>query len=384
LSLPIDLEADMPELWLTYGERDVVLDIKVENLNEFRNSKFNNIQDQDLAQQIEITSLDNLRIFAAEGSRSVARIISIILNSARKNSISSLPIECFPEDYPLLSKTLEGETLGIVKDTDELLNRTNDSKTVFVSTVKADPLFGFRGIPTKLLRKCSNEKMSEAFASRKTNLPNPGLCSPPLQLALDFCKNMCAQSLHVINSNFGIDSLFAGSIVESFRSGMNKIESLGSDGYYNTRSMIICGDRDSDSHLQLSDSLRNLWNCVHVLKNGGFGILLSENKNGLGSVALQRFTEGKLGFEDVYNNDAYLEGLEHLMFMNELREKYRLGILSSLPHYYLDSKFGFQTFSKSRDAVAKLLELNGKTHKILVISDPNLALFNFPLTDTPI
>jgi hypothetical protein len=67
LSLPIDLEADMPELWLTYGERDVVLDIKVENLNEFRNSKFNNIQDQDLAQQIEITSLDNLRIFAAEG-----------------------------------------------------------------------------------------------------------------------------------------------------------------------------------------------------------------------------------------------------------------------------------------------------------------------------
>jgi len=368
----------MPELWLTYGERDVVLDIKVENLNEFRNSKFNNIEDQDLAQQIEFASLDNLRIFAAEGSRSVARIISVILNSARKNSISSLSIECFPEDYSLLSKTLEGETFGIVKDTDELLNRTNDSKTVFVSTVKADPLFGFRGIPTKLLRKCSNEKMSEAFNSRKTNLPNPGLLSPPLQVALDFCKNMCAQSLHVINSNMGIDSLFAGAIVDSFQSGMNKIESLGSNGYYNTRSMIICGDRDSDSYLQLSDSLQNLWNCVHVLKNGGFGILLSENKNGLGSVALQRFTEGKLRFEDVYNNDAYLEGLEHLMFMNELREKYRLGILSSLPHYYLDSKFGFQTFSKSRDAVAKLLELNGKAHKILVISDPNLALFNFP------
>ena len=368
----------MPELWLTYGERDVVLDIKVENLNQFQNSKFNNVDDQDLAQQIEFASLDNLRILAAEGSRSVARIISIILNSARKNSGSAVSIECFPEDYSFLSNTLEGETLVTVKDKDELLVRTNDSKTVFVSTVKADPLFGFRGIPTKLLRKCSIEKMSEAFASRKTNLPNPGLYSPPLQVALDFCKNMCAQSLHIINSNSGIDSLFAGTIIESFQSSMNKTESLCADEYHNTRSMIICGDRDSDSYLQLSDSLGNLWNCVHVLKNGGFGILLSENKNGLGSVALQRFTEGKLTFEDIYNNVTYLEGLEHLMFLNELREKYRLGILSSLPHYYLESKFGFQTFSNSRDAVAKLLELNGKAHKILVISDPNLALFTSP------
>jgi hypothetical protein len=370
----------MPELWLTYGERDVVLDIKAENLNQFQNLRFNKIDDQNLAQQIEYKMLDDVRLFAAEGSSSVARLISIILASARKNSISNLSIECFPEDYCLLSSRLAGEVLEIVKDNSKLLNRTNDSKTVFLSTVKTDPLFGFSGIPTKLLRKCSNEKMNEAYASRNTNLPNPGIYSPTLQVALDYCKNMSAQSIHIVNSNTVIDSLFAGNVIESFQSGINRIRSLFSDDYHNVRSMIICADRDTDSYLCLSDSLRNLWNCIHILKNGGFGILLSENRNGLGASALQLLTEGRLTFEDVYDNDTYLEGMEHLMFMNELREKYHLGILSSLPHYYLDYKFGFQVFSRGHDTVAKLLELNGRAHKILVISDPNLALFNFPST----
>jgi hypothetical protein len=368
----------MPELWLTYGARDIVLDIKVENLNAFENSRFNNLQDQYLVQQIESISLEDVRIFAAEASRSVARIISVFLSLARKNSLSNVSIECFPEDYSILSNILEGERLEKVKDTDvEILERANDPKTVFISTVKLDPVFGFYGIPTRLLRKCSKDKMREAYNSRTTNLPNPGVDSPPLQVALDFCKNMSAKSIHVTSSNKSIDSLFAGGLLESFQNGTKRIESLCCDDYNNTRSLITCADKDTNSYLHLSDSLRNLWNCVHILKNGGYGILLSENRNGLGSVALQRFAEGRLVFEDVYSNDVYVEGMEHLMFINELKEKYQLGILSSLPHYFLSSKFGFQTFFRSNDALAKLLEINGKAHKILVISDPNLALFNF-------
>jgi hypothetical protein len=368
----------MPELWLTYGARDIVLDIKVENLNELENSRFNDLQDEYLVQQTESISLEGVRIFAAEGSKSVARIISGFLSLARKNSISDVSIECFPEDYSLLSNRLDGERLEKVKDTNvEILERANDPKTVFISTVKLDPVFGFSGIPTTLLRKCSKDKMREAFDSRTTNLPNPAVNSPPLQVALDFCKNMSAKSIHVTSSNTSIDSLFAGGLLESFQNGIRRIESLCCDDYNSTRSMIICADRDNDSYLHLSNSLKNLWNCVHILKDGGSGILFSENRNGLGSVALQRFTEGRLAFEDVYNNEVYVEGMEDLMFINELKQKYRLGILSSLPHYFLSSKFGFHTFTRSHDALAKLLEINGKAHKILVISDPNLALFNF-------
>ena len=53
----------MPELWLTYGARDIVLDIKVENLNELENSRFNDLQDEYLVQQTESISLEGVRIF---------------------------------------------------------------------------------------------------------------------------------------------------------------------------------------------------------------------------------------------------------------------------------------------------------------------------------
>lgn len=368
----------MPELWLSYGAGDVVLDIKVENLNEFENQKFNNLEDQDLAQQLNSLPLEDMRIFAVEGSTSVARVISTLLMLARKSTVSNIPIECFPKDYSLLSKRLERERLAVSKDTKSgILERANDPKTVFISTLKLDPIFGFDGVPTKLLRECLKDKMAEAYNSRTTNAPCPGVNSVPLQIALDVCKNMSAKSIQVITSNRTIDSVFTGTVIESLENGKKRIESLYSADYYNTRSMIISADRDADSHLHLADSLKNLWNCVHILKIGGIGILLAENRNGFGSIALQRLAEGRLTFDEVYSTVEYIDGMEHLMFINELKEKYKLGILSSLPHYYLSSKLGFQTFSKTQDALAKLLELNGKAHKILVIPDPNLALLNY-------
>jgi len=50
-------------------------------------------------------------------------------------------------------------------------------------------------------------------------------------------------------------------------------------------------------------------------------------------------------------------------------------VLSSLPHYYLRSRFGFEPFSRSEVILERLLDMNGKNHKTLVIPDPNLALF---------
>ena len=227
---------------------------KIQDLTIFKN--------QYLVQQTESISLEGVRI-AAEGSKSVARIISGFLSLARKNSISDVSIECFPEDYSLLSNRLDGERLEKVKDTNvEILERANDPKTVFISTVKLDPVFGFSGIPTKLLRKCSKDKMREAYNSRTTNLPNPAVISPPLQVALDFCKNMSAKSIHVTTSNTSIDSLFAGGLLESFQNGIKRLSNpfVAMITIYSL--MIICADRDTDSYMHLSDSLRNLWNCV--------------------------------------------------------------------------------------------------------------------------
>jgi len=76
-----------------------------------------------------------------------------------------------------------------------------------------------------------------------------------------------------------------------------------------------------------------------------------------------------------YKKSSYFEGLEHIMFINELKEKYNIAILSSLPRYYLKDKFGFKIFSNIQVAAENILDINGKSHRISIIQDPNIAIF---------
>jgi hypothetical protein len=63
------------------------------------------------------------------------------------------------------------------------------------------------------------------------------------------------------------------------------------------------------------------------------------------------------------------------MFINELKEKYSMSIVSSLPKYYLEEIFGFKMFSNIQEAAEKILDINGKSHRISIIQDPNIAIF---------
>ncbi len=366
----------MPELWLSYGAADVVLDIKAENLHTLDNAKFKKLGEEIIEQQIASIPLEDMHIIALGKSKSIAKIISSILRQARENGIRSVLAESLPKDHSSLSTRIENSSLSLSKQTAEyILERGNNAKTLFISSTKVDPIFGFGGVPTVILHEFLKDKMTEAYSSRTTNLPSPGIRPAALDIAIDVCKNMTAKCIQVIPTNEGIDSIFIGSVSEAFEDSIKRMEYLMSDDYNNIKSMIVGADKDSNSHLTLSDSLNYLWNSVHILKNNGYGILIAENKKGLGSDALERLAEGRMTLEDSYKSTEYMEGLEHLIFISELKEKYRLGVLSSLPRYYLHSRFGFEPFSRSADLLERLLEINGKNHKVLVIPDPNLALF---------
>jgi len=58
---------------------------------------------------------------------------------------------------------------------------------------------------------------------------------------------------------------------------------------------------------------------------------LAENQDGLSGV-LQIFVEGKMK----------KIGLEHLIYLENFRQQFYLGILSTMPQYYL-KKLGFET-----------------------------------------
>ena len=371
----------MPELWLNYGSAEVVLDIRVENLNAHDNSKFNKLEDSDLDLVLGSVPLEESRLFALDGSRSVAKVISIFSKLTKERGTPNIIVECLQKDYSILSKRINDVSLHISKQTpSNIIEKGHDPKTIFLSSSRYDPIFGFEGVPTTIIRMFK-DKMTEAYNAKTSNVPCPGIRTSPLEIASELCKNMTANSIHIISSNDSIESIFFGQITESFEKSISRLQSLACDDYPAIRSMIISADKNSDSHLSLSDSLKYLWNCVHILKNKGFGVLISENKNGLGADALKRFAEGRLRMEDSYTTPEYIEGIENLLFINELKEKYQLGILSSLPHYYLNSKFGLHAYSRTADIMSRILEIHGKSHKVFVISDPNRALFTFPASN---
>ncbi len=142
-----------------------------------------------------------------------------------------------------------------------------------------------------------------------------------------------------------------------------------------TKSAIINTSSEIGPHSTLLDSLNSLWNSIHIIRENGSAVLLSENLGGLGGRALELLVEGRL---DVHNYESnvseYIEGLEHVMYIKELSQKYELGIVSTLPQYYLKAKLGIKTYGSVKNVIEDLLTKFGKNHKVMVLSDPDIIL----------
>jgi len=164
-------------------------------------------------------------------------------------------------------------------------------------------------------------------------------------------------------------------MVESFEEAITQLNSISVVDTELTKSAVINTSSEIGPHLTLMDSLNSLWNAIHIVRENGSAILLSENSAGLGGRALQMFVEGRLNIEDYsHKQSEYVEGLEHLIYIEELLQKYELGIVSTLPQYYLKTKLGIKTYGSVKNMIEELLSKYGKNHKVLVVSDPDVLI----------
>ena len=365
----------MPELWLNYGSTDIIVDLKVENLSLIENSKFDILNGEILDQEIESIQIgDTTRLVPIDASNSTVQLVSRLISLAEARGIK-LSIESIPKTRKQLSNKLQNQNIGNIENNGEHLQSViKDKNTIFVSKTNIDPFFGYSGTPVTLLREFEQDKMNEAFKSRTDNFPHPALNGPPIEVANKLCEGMNAKSVEITSNNIGINRIFYGDILQSFQNAIKNLQSLAIEYEQELKSLIVGTNTDTNSSSTLSSSLSLLWNSVNVLRRNAIVVIVSENNKGFGAKAIEKFAYGELKPED-YKNSTYLEGLEHIMFINELRDKYNVAILSSLPKYYLKEKFGLKVFSNIQEAAEKILETNGKSHRISIIQDPNTAIF---------
>ena len=367
----------MPEIWLKYGGTHIVLDIKFENLLKHISSNLTLLSDAQVRAKLSgVVLKENTLILATDGSISVARAIDMILDLNHSIDLSKVSTETFSKYVGTLRANISNKACSIERIGSEPFDVMikKFQKILIISHTKHDPLFGYCGAPTMLLRNFYPDRMTEAFNSRVTNLPAPGIAGPPLEIALSVFSELRAEVIEVVGNSYGISAIFHDNIIEAFDSALGYLSAITETEEISSGSTIICTSNEEGPHQTLSSSLNSLWNSIHLVKRNGSAVLLAENTQGIGNGALRDCVEGRIELQNCLDGQTYVEGQEHLLYLRELQSQYDLGIMSTIPQYYLNGKLGLYPYTGSKEILNRLMEKHGRNHKILVISDADNIL----------
>ncbi len=353
----------MPEIWLNYGQNQVVLDIQAENLNE-KTSEENKPLDESKIDE-KLSSLDlskSTDIAILNYTDSVQQFLTKIFTTCAEKSFSNPKILVNKRIIPLV-KANNPENISINEfDQDDI----SDANLTFLSEMEFDGLFGFETTSTRLLRQFGKSEMLDAFKKRDGDLPVPGKIGSNIHLAEKFVDGFEISSIEIIANaggmiDFSIDHpKNSASLSQSFaKSSVKTID--------RQRTIIISTGKDA-SNETLNLSLNSLWNCYSLVKNQGFVVLLAECLNGVGSDAFQQFIDGRLTIERVKNATKYVDGMENLLYLTEIQKKFQVSLVSTLPETYV-KKLGIIPIGGVKKSMDYILKNLGQRQKVEVVND---------------
>ena len=353
----------MPEIWLNYGQNEVVLDIQQENLNEKSSDGNKLLEESKIDEKLDALDLSKpVEIAILNYTNSVQKILTKIFKKCEERSFSNPKILVNKRIIPLV-KSNNSESISINEfEQDEISN----ANLTFLSEMEFDGLFGFETIATRLLKQFGKSEMLDAFKKRESDLPISGKVGSNMQLAEKFVDDFEISSIEIIANAKGISDFSIGhpknstSLSQSFANSCVKTIDR-------QRTMIISTGKDA-SNETLNVSLNSLWNCYSLVKNQGFVVLLAECLNGIGSDAFQQFIDGTLTIERVKNATKYVDGMENLLYLSEIQKKFQVGLVSVLPEIYL-KKLGIIPIGGVKKSMDYILKNLGQRQKVEVVND---------------
>jgi hypothetical protein len=353
----------MPEIWLNYGNNDVVLDILAENLEE-KPVFDNKIMDESIINE-KLESIDfskPIEIALLNYTDSVQTIIQKIFEKCENKSISK-PKLLVDKRILSLVKSKNPEYASIIEfEQDEITN----SNLIFLSEMEFDGLFGFETNSTRLTKRFGKSEMLDAFKKRNGDHPNPGQSLPSIQVANNFVDSFEISSIEIISNSNGIIDFSIGHP----KSTMSLSNLFAKSCLLNLeihKTFILSTGKDA-SNQTLSKSLSSLWNCSSVVKNQGLVILLAECLNGLGSESIQQYIDGRLSIEKIKNASQYIDGMENLLYLNEIQKNMQIGLVSILPETYI-KKLDIIPFDAVKKGMDHILKNQGMRQKVQIIED---------------
>jgi hypothetical protein len=353
----------MPEIWLNYGQNEVVLDIQAENLDERIEFEKTTIDDSTINENLEELDLSKpTEIVIQNYTASVQKILGKLYERCDIKSFSKPKLLVDKRNLPQI-KSNNPDTVAINEFEEKELSNSN---LVFLGEIQFDGLFGYETVATRLLRKFGSEKMLDAFFHRSNDLPNPGKDSVCINDAKKFTDGFEVSCIEITANRKGISGLQVGH--------PNKTSSISSSLVKSTptfeekfRTMIISTGKDA-SNQTLSSSLNSIWNFYTSIKNQGLVILVAECMGGLGSETFQKLIDGRITAEKIKHVSKYEDGMENLLYLSEIQKIFQIGITSVLPELYI-KKLGLIHLDGIKKTMDYILKNQGPRQKIQVIED---------------
>ncbi len=360
----------MPEIWLSYGPTEVVLDIKAENLEKQIGSEGRTLSDSEIIsklQSIDLTKPTELVIL--ESTKSVKKVILSLLEACNQRSLPKPKILVDKSNLHLTKNMFSDPSISISEFDDSQLTNTN---LMFIGEVKFDGLFGYDTVSTKLLRRFGKEQMLEAYEKKNGSLPHPGKDVPSIEIAKKFTDGFEISAIEVVGNSSGVADVSVGH--PSSTMALSKSLSSMAVTETGTHRILFISTGQETSNETLNRSLSSLWNCAAAIKEEGLGILLSECKNGLGSESIIQYVDGRMSLDRLKSPAKYVDGMENLLFLVELQKKFKIGIVSVLSQYYTKDKLGLIPFGGIKESMEYVLKAYGERQKSVIVSDGSHVL----------
>ncbi len=367
----------MPEVWIPYGEVEVSIDIKSENLAGIYENNYSKYDVEQLNNYEKLTTMKNNITILDEcnspGSISIVnKLLSIFENN---NKINEIKIIKNTNNIKINNNIIKNSKKNIVIkqinkfQKNELNEFIKNENIIFISQSKFEPLFGFTGGPITLAKVSNENLIKDAFYSEEIFLPEPGKkVKKSTMIEDEYEKYSNVLSIEIIEDNNGINNCEIGTLNQAHN---NSIDYLMNNIKPIQKKFDACIISCDDVRRNLTNSLNGIWNNYTTINDKGNITLLAECSDGIGSQALKKYLLNQINIKNILQNNEYVNGLENIIYLQNIINNFSISIVSTLPNYYLENRLKFRSYNKANEALQSIIRRKGKSSFISVILQGN-------------
>jgi len=369
----------MPEIWLRYGRVEVAVELKRERLEKVYGDPLPSFDSAQVEQELKpLRGLNEINLLVGDGEASTVEFLRFMTNFAPSSKI------CVFSNDRILRSLRRG-----LKDTRIEFFRVDDEKVpvtivdgaqvkvsqtlskrglTLVSSVGFDPLYGFRGATTALLEFADEQVKSEAIKRESELTPKPGRETSSgwfLNRVVEELKEV--DGVEVVPGREGFSKVFYGKIDAAHKRSVEELLKISLKNVDKRVSLVMVSPGEGEKCSTLDSALNSLWNVIQACEDGASIVLLAEALEGLGSEALKRYVYTGFKLDSVLGK-GYVDGLVNLHYLLQARQKYDLGVVTTLPKTFVEKRLGLKIFQSGNAAVNYLVEqAEGRKRRISIV-----------------